>query len=123
MTQAMAHDLQELTATNFLDLPILLVNRGALALVFAAAGLHPSSDRRGRGPKAPHSPASWLRESGFAAGKAWGSRLEGSSECEQCLSLPAWPQPAPPGAPRCVCGPGLQGLINSGWAQGFEIAG
>ena len=61
--------------------------------------------------------------------EARGPRLRGSSDCEQHLLLPVWPQPAPPTPPPnpmllgAVCSLWLQGLINSGWAQRFEMAG
>lgn len=71
----------------------------------------PSSSQLGQGQ-----PAWCLQE------EAGAPELRGSSECEQCLLLPVWPQTAPPMLLGADCCPWLQGLINSG-PRRFEITG
>lgn len=99
-----------------LPLPSHLVNCGALGLVPDAANLHPSPDWGGRGPQL-------LTVQLIGQEKAWAPDSRAAAIMSNaCRFLPG-PSPPCPVLLGAVCGPWLQGLINSGLAQRFEIAG
>ena len=99
-------------------------------LVAVKLGLAPTvtdlQHSRGWGDRAPKLPillSAWSRTAGVVPPRGGGGpELQGSSEYEQCLLLPVWPQPAPPKLLGAGCCPWLQGLINSG-PRCFEITG